>query len=121
MTTNSTQAGTPRAITDGDTILATALVGGSPERVFRTLMTNEVETWWGSPDTYRVKHWNADLQLGGCWTLDVMVQDARHPASGVFLEIDAPHRIVFTRRYDSDPAVRAFLEIKARQWRKAAT
>ena len=24
------------------------------------------------------------------------------PASGVFLEIDAPHRIVFTRRYDFD-------------------
>lgn len=32
-----------RAVTDGDTILATAEVAMPPERVFRALVTDEVE------------------------------------------------------------------------------
>ena len=95
--------GSPRAVTDGDTVLATATVAASPERVFRALNTVEVETWWGSADTYRIRNWKADFRIGGRWSVDVMMADGKsNPACGVFLEIDAPHKIVFTRRYDWD-------------------
>src|SRR5207237_158908 len=54
-------------------------------------------------DTYRMKEWKADLRVGGRWsTVVVMVDGRRCPASGVFLEIDAPSKIVLTRRYDWD-------------------
>lgn len=98
----ATQSTAPRAVTDGDTILATAVIPGSPELSFRALNTVEVEAWWGSPDTYHMKNWKADLQVGGRWSVDVMMGGAARPASGVFLEIDPPHRIVFTRRYEWD-------------------
>ena len=100
--TSTTQGRGPVAITDGDTILATAIINALPEDIFRALNTKEVEIWWGSPDTYQIKNWNAELTVGGRWTLDIVKGGATLPSSGVFLEIDAPHRIVFTRRYDFD-------------------
>ena len=74
-----------------------------PERVFRALVTDEVEHWWGSADTYRMVDWSADLRVGGRWTVIVRTADGKDlPASGEFLEIEAPRRIVQTRRYDWD-------------------
>jgi uncharacterized protein YndB with AHSA1/START domain len=92
-----------RAVTDGDTILATVDIAAPPERVFRALSTEEAERWWGSPDTYRVTDWKADVHVGGRWSLVVRHPDGSlFPASGKFLEIDAPNKIVQTRRYDWD-------------------
>jgi uncharacterized protein YndB with AHSA1/START domain len=44
----------PRAVADGagGTIIATAEVAGSPERVFRALSERELERWWKHPDYY---------------------------------------------------------------------
>lgn len=48
-------------------------------------------------------NWHADVRVGGRWSLVVRLPDgAAFPASGEFLEIDAPHRVVQTRRYDWD-------------------
>ncbi len=97
------QAQQPRAVTDSDTILATADVEAPPERVFRALTTDEVERWWGSADTYRVTQWTADLRAGGRWSLVVRHPDGNaFPASGQFLELDPPHKLVQTRKYDWD-------------------
>jgi hypothetical protein len=35
------------------------------------LTTDETETWWGSPDTYRITEWKADLRVGGPWSIVV--------------------------------------------------
>ncbi len=92
-----------RCVTDGDTILATMDVAAPPERVFHALTTDEVECWWGSADTYRVVHWIADVRVGGQWGLGVRLPDGKVlPASGEFLEIDKPSRIVQTRKHDWD-------------------
>jgi uncharacterized protein YndB with AHSA1/START domain len=102
MTTDSSRRA-PRAVTDGDTILATADVAMPPERVFRALTTDEVERWWGSADTYRVTDWTVDLRVGGRWSLVVRRPDGNtFPAGGKFLEIDAPRKIVQTRQYEWD-------------------
>ena len=93
----------PRAVTDGDTILATVDLFAMPERVFRALTTQETELWWGSPDTYRVTDWKADLIAGGLWSLVVRRPDGNiFPASGKFLEVATPGKIVQTRKYDWD-------------------
>jgi uncharacterized protein YndB with AHSA1/START domain len=91
------------AITGGDTVLATADVARPPERVIRALTTDEVERWWGSADTYRMAGWTADVRVGGRWSVAPRTADGRTlPAGGVFLEIDAPRRVVQTRRYEWD-------------------
>lgn len=92
-----------RAVTDGETILAAVEIAAPPERVFRALTTEEAERWWGSPDTYRVTDWKAEVRVGGLWSLVVRrPDDSVFPASGTFLEIDAPNKIVQTRKYDWD-------------------
>ncbi|MDF2433284.1 MAG: hypothetical protein JWP44_2915 [Mucilaginibacter sp.] len=95
----------PKAVADREKgeILAIADIDAPAERIFNALISKEVETWWGSPDVYTVRNWTADLRVGGKWSLSVVRPDGSSlPASGEFIEIDAPHRIVMTRRYDWD-------------------
>jgi uncharacterized protein YndB with AHSA1/START domain len=93
--------GAARAVIDGGSIRATVEVAAPPERVWRALTTDEVERWWGSDDTYHVEQWAADLRLGGRWSLMVRTRDGMtYPAGGTFLKINAPHKIVQTRKYE---------------------
>ena len=90
-----------QSMTNGDTIMASAEIEAPAERIFRALVTSEIEQWWGSADTYRMADWSADLRVGGRWTVTVRTADGNDlPAGGEFLEIEAPRRIVQTRRYD---------------------
>jgi uncharacterized protein YndB with AHSA1/START domain len=90
-----------RAVADGDTVLATVDVATPPERVFRALTTDELEGWWGSADTYRMTEWIADLRVGGRWSVLVRAADGQtFPATGEFLEIDAPRKVVQKRKYE---------------------
>ncbi|MBZ9855746.1 SRPBCC domain-containing protein [Mesorhizobium sp. CA13] len=91
------------AMTNGETVFATADIGAPPERVFRALSTDEAELWWGSADTYRMVGWTADLCVGGRWAVVVRTADGKDmPAGGQFLEIETPRRIVQTRAYGWD-------------------
>ena len=65
MTTPESTRSAARAVTDGNTILATIDVATTPEQVFRALNTAEVVTWWGSDDIYRATEWASDLRVGG--------------------------------------------------------
>jgi uncharacterized protein YndB with AHSA1/START domain len=88
---------------NADTVMASAELPASPDEVIAALVTKEVERWWGSAGTYRMTGWTADFCVGGGWTVLVETSDGRHlPASGTFIEVEAPRRIVQTRRYDWD-------------------
>ena len=92
-----------RAVTDGDTILATTDLAAAPERVFRALTSRETEQWWGAPETYRIANWQSELDVGGAWSLVVVTPDGgKFPAGGTYLAVEAPHRVVLTRHYDFD-------------------
>jgi len=92
-----------QSITNGETVMASAVIEAPPKRIFRALIGKEVEQWWGSIDTYRMVDWSADLRAGGCWSVLVKTADGKDlPAGGEFLEIVAPRRIVQTRAYAWD-------------------
>ncbi|MDD5268980.1 MAG: hypothetical protein PHO08_17955 [Methylococcales bacterium] len=57
----------PRAITDlsDGVILAPVDLDAQPERVFKTLSTKEILTWWGDEKWFRTTGWDADLRVGG--------------------------------------------------------
>ncbi|RUT98750.1 SRPBCC domain-containing protein [Mesorhizobium sp. USDA-HM6] len=93
----------PRAMANGETVMASVEILAPPEQVFAALVTDEVERWWCSPETYGMTGWTADLCVGGRWNVTVQTADGRRlPASGEFLEVETPRRIVQTRRYDWD-------------------
>jgi len=92
-----------RAVTDGQTVLASVDISAEQEPLFRALTTRETEQWWGDPTTYRVTNWKSDLRVGGAWSLVVVTPDGSpFPSHGEYVEIDAPARIVLTRYYDFD-------------------
>jgi len=102
----ATKWSAPRAVADGGggTIIATVEVIAPPERVFRALTTNEVERWWGHPDFYRQTGWKADLRVCGQWSVTVVFTDgSTNGGSGEFAEIDAPRKLVMTRKFDKHP------------------
>ena len=93
----------PQAMANAETVMASAEIPGSPEQVFAALVTDEVERWWGSAETYRMTGWTEDLRVGGRWSVTVRTADGRRlPAGGTFLEVEAPRRIVQTRAYGWD-------------------
>ncbi|WP_292588018.1 SRPBCC domain-containing protein [Mesorhizobium sp.] len=93
----------PQAMANADTVMASADLPAAPDEVIAALVTREVERWWGSAETYRMIGWNADLRVGGNWSVVVKTADGRRlHASGEFLEVEVPRRIVQTRRYDWD-------------------
>jgi uncharacterized protein YndB with AHSA1/START domain len=95
-------AETACAISDGDIVLARIDVPAPPERVFRALLTDECERWWGAPGVYTTDTWKADVRAGGSWSLVTRLPDGTGlPASGDFIEV-SPSRIVQSRRYHFD-------------------
>ena len=46
-------------------VLAFAEVSGTPDQVFRALITNEVEEWWLIAGVYHLEDWKADLHVQG--------------------------------------------------------
>lgn len=92
----------PRAVADGKRGVITAIadVGGTPERAFNALTTNEVESWWTMPGVYRQKDWKADLRVRGAWSVAVeMVDGGTMRAAGEFCALDFPNEIVMTRTF----------------------
>jgi uncharacterized protein YndB with AHSA1/START domain len=96
----------PRAAADGGggTVIATAEVAGTPERVFRALTTDEVEHWWGDEGFYRLVDWKADFRVCGRWSVTICFADgSMNRGSGEFVELCAPHRVTMTRRFNLHP------------------
>ncbi len=97
------QWSSPQAMANTDTVMASVDLLTVPEKVISALITDEVERWWGSSETYRMTGWCADPRVGGSWSVTVRTADGRRlPASGKFLEIEMSRRIVQTRRYGWD-------------------
>jgi uncharacterized protein YndB with AHSA1/START domain len=97
-------------VTEG-VILASVEIAAPPERVYRALTdSDEVVRWWGSPDTYRLESFTADLRVGGQWRSRGRAVDGKpFQAEGEFLEVDPPHRLVQTWIPDWAPGLKTTL------------
>ncbi len=85
----------------GGTIIAVAEVPAPPARLFHLFTTGEIERWWGHPDFYCWENWTANLRVGGPWSVRVRFTDgSTNGGSGEFAEIEAPHKLVMTRRFE---------------------
>lgn len=98
----------PKAVADGGggMLLGLAEVSGTPEQVFRAILTNEVEKWWTIPGVYRLRDWRAELRMQGRWSVTVELPDGRQFNEwGEICEVDAPHKVVMTRRFAANPLI----------------
>jgi uncharacterized protein YndB with AHSA1/START domain len=93
----------PRSVADiyAGTILSTADIGAPPEAVYRALTTAELERWWGSDELYWSREFTADLRVNGPWSITVRWANGDIVlATGEFIELDAPRKIVQTRSFE---------------------
>lgn len=76
----------------------------APEHIFHAFTTPaDIEYWWGADDVYHMRNWIQDLRVGGKYTVDVeRAGGGVLPASGKFLAIEPPHKLVHTRKYEWD-------------------
>ena len=104
---------TPRSVADvtAGVIHASVEIAAPPERVFRALTDgSEVVRWWGSPDTYRLEEFTADLRVGGQWRSRGVAADGKpFQATGEFLEVDPPRLLVQTWNPDWAPGLKTTL------------
>jgi uncharacterized protein YndB with AHSA1/START domain len=81
------------------------ILGTSPQRIFRALTDPaELPTWWG-PSGFTTPEIRIDLRVGGGYRFGMQPPDGDlFHLVGEFLEIDAPHRLAYTFRWeDPDP------------------
>ena len=104
---------TPRSVADvtAGVIHASVEIAAPLERVFRALTDgSEVVRWWGSPDTYRLEEFTADLRVGGQWRSRGVAADGKpFQATGEFLEVDPPRLLVQTWIPDWAPGLKTTL------------
>jgi uncharacterized protein YndB with AHSA1/START domain len=75
----------------------------SPERVFRAWTTPEELDRWSDPDPGASTS-DVDLRVGGRYTIAMARENGvTHRVTGVYREIDPPHRLVYTWRWETIP------------------
>jgi len=86
-------------------ILAAVEIAASPERVFQAVASEEIASWWGSPETYRVTRWTGDVRPGGWWRSEGVGADgATFAVGGEILDVVPPSLFVHTWRYEHRPS-----------------
>ena len=81
----------------GGTIVGDIEIEASPETVCDALTTPEdLAAWWGAEGIYRTYGWEIDLRPGGAWSSRAASATSDMAVSGVFVEVDRPHRLVYT-------------------------
>src|SRR5262249_27877266 len=86
-------------------ILATVEIAAPPERVFRTLASQEVLNWWVLPGVFDTREWSGEVRKGGRWRAAGVVRGLPYALEGEYLVVDPPTRLVHTwRRSDTSGA-----------------
>lgn len=76
------------------------VIDAPPERVFKA-WTTQLPRWWG-PHGMTTPWWEMDLRPGGVFRTRMRAPDGtEYPTKGIFLEVVANERIVFTDAFEA--------------------
>lgn len=77
------------------------IVNATPHAAFKHWVEAEARRRWYAPDDGWIVEADTDLRVGGPWrVLFGPRRDEMYLEHGVFQEIDAPHRLVYTTLYE---------------------
>ncbi len=90
----------------------TRLIDAPPSQVFRAWVEPRLLCQWWGPHGMTTPECEMQLWVGGLFRTLMRAPDgSEYPSQGVFLDIQAPHRIVFTDAFGPGwvPSARAFM------------
>jgi uncharacterized protein YndB with AHSA1/START domain len=77
------------------------IVSATPEAAFRHWVDAEARRRWYAPDDSWIVEAETDLRVGGAWRVRFgPSREEMYLEHGVFEEIEAPHRVVYTTLYE---------------------
>ncbi|MFC8595864.1 SRPBCC family protein [Streptomyces atroolivaceus] len=83
----------------------TRVVAAPRDRVFEAwTVPEDFAAWYGGDADVPLDRVSMDVTPGGEWRLVIVVPGAEMPFHGVYLEVSAPERLVFTLKDGSAPA-----------------
>jgi uncharacterized protein YndB with AHSA1/START domain len=95
-------------------VVAVRIFDAPRELVFAAHTEPEhLQRWLLGPDGWTMPICEVDLRIGGAWRYGWQKpEDGRaFEMSGVYLEVDAPERVVFTERFEDNPESVSTLEL----------
>lgn len=89
---------TPERTPNTDEIVSEIEIAAPLKSVFQALVDpGQVVRWWGQAGIYRCSEFQSDLRVGGKWrAIGVTGDGNRFEASGEYLQIEPPRRLVQT-------------------------
>lgn len=91
---------TVTAADDRDIVLTRAFAAG-PDLVFAAWTTPELLTRWYGARGWNLVECTVDLRVGGAWRfVSAGPGGATMGQSGVYRRIEAPHKLIYTERFD---------------------
>jgi uncharacterized protein YndB with AHSA1/START domain len=91
-------------------VIASVVIGASPERVFRALASEEIVNWWVRPGVFDTRQWSGDVRAGGRWRASGMVRGEPYALEGEYLEVDPPRKLVHTWHFAGAPGEPTIVE-----------
>lgn len=83
-----------------------------PERVFDAFRDPTLLKAWAAPDEHRNEKVEQDFRVGGAYRREMRFpDDSLQVLTGVFREIEPPHRLAYTYRWETLPMPETLVEI----------
>lgn len=87
-----------------DLVVIRRTVPASPERAFKAWTDPAAIAQWGAPGTSIITHVEVDLRVGGRFVQHMRAANGfERRVSGTYIEIEAPHKLVYTWRWELPP------------------
>ncbi len=87
----------------GTSLTVSRVIKADVDRVFEAWTQPHHLKVWSCPEGGEVLEAEVDLRVGGAFRLVMGMPKATHVAKGIYREIDAPRRLVYTWSWEEDP------------------
>ena len=82
------------------------MINASPQEVFDAWTQADKLSQWSCPEGATVEDVATDLRIGGVYRIQMRTDEGQtHTAVGVYQEIDAPSRLVYTWNWEEVPGM----------------
>lgn len=102
----------PSAVITDSCLVIERHFNASPERVWQAWTDPSIlARWFGPAEVERVVA-QADLKIGGAFSIELRVAGKTHALAGSYCVIEPPHRLVFTWAWQSSPERESLVSVE---------